>query len=41
MALTPGTEGRRQLKDGDRIQVGMEGVTTDAIMRQVSDIAKT
>lgn len=40
LAITPGTEGRRQLKEGDRIQVGMEGITTDEIMRQVSDIAK-
>src|SRR5688500_11021159 len=35
LAITPGTEGRPVLKEGDRIQVGLEGVSTDQIMRQV------
>jgi phospholipid/cholesterol/gamma-HCH transport system substrate-binding protein len=40
LALTPGTEGRRELKDGDRINNVIEAQTTDDIMRQVSDISK-
>ena len=40
LALTPGTEGRTELKDGDRIMNVNEGQTTDDIMRQVSDISK-
>lgn len=40
LRITPGTEGRDQLEDGDRIQVVVEGTSTDDIMRQVSDIAK-
>jgi phospholipid/cholesterol/gamma-HCH transport system substrate-binding protein len=39
LGITPGTEGRRKLEDGDRIAVGMEGTSTDEIMRQVSAIA--
>jgi len=40
LALTPGTEGRPELKDGDRINNVVEAQTTDDIMRQVSDISK-
>jgi phospholipid/cholesterol/gamma-HCH transport system substrate-binding protein len=40
LRITPGTEGREQLEDGDRIQVVVEGTSTDDIMRQVADIAK-
>ena len=40
LAITPGTEGRTQLKDGDRINNVIEAQTTDDIMRQVSDISK-
>lgn len=40
LALTPGTEGRVELKDGDRIVNVQEAQTTDDIMRQVSDISK-
>ena len=40
LAITPGTEGRPELKDGDRINTVVEAQTTDDIMRQVSDIAK-
>ncbi|HKO53587.1 MAG TPA: MlaD family protein [Polyangiaceae bacterium] len=40
LALTPGTEGRPELKDGDRINNVIEAQTTDDIMRQVSDISK-
>jgi phospholipid/cholesterol/gamma-HCH transport system substrate-binding protein len=40
LAITPGTEGRPELKDGDRINTVVEAQTTDDIMKQVSDIAK-
>ncbi|MEO7035062.1 MAG: MlaD family protein [Polyangiaceae bacterium] len=40
LALAPGTEGREELKDGDRINTVVEAQTTDDIMKQVSDIAK-
>jgi len=40
LSLSPGTEGKRQLKDGDRVLYVIDAVTTDEIMRQVSDIAK-
>ncbi len=40
LSLAPGTEGRPQLKDGDRINNVIEAQTTDDIMRQVSDISK-
>ena len=40
LAITPGTEGRPELKDGDRINNVVEAQTTDDIMRQVSDISK-
>ena len=40
LAISPGTEGREELKDGDRINNVVEAQTTDDIMKQVSDIAK-
>src|SRR5450432_4184018 len=40
LSLSPGTEGRRELKDGDRINLVIEAKTPDDIMKQVSDIAK-
>ncbi len=40
MKISPGTEGRRKLKDGDEIKIVTEGQTTDDLMRQMSDIAK-
>jgi phospholipid/cholesterol/gamma-HCH transport system substrate-binding protein len=40
LAIAPGTEGRSELKDGDRISNVIEAQTTDDIMRQVSDISK-
>ncbi|HEX3772826.1 MAG TPA: MlaD family protein, partial [Polyangiaceae bacterium] len=40
LAIAPGTEGRSELKDGDRINTVIEAQTTDDIMKQVSDIAK-
>jgi len=40
LALTPGTEGRSELKDGDRIPNVVEAQTTDDILKQVSDISK-
>jgi len=40
LAITPGTDGRTELKDGDRLNNVIEAQTTDDIMRQVSDISK-
>lgn len=40
LAISPGTEGRNQLKDGDRINVVVEGVTTDTLMKNLADISK-
>lgn len=40
LKVTPGTEGRRKLVDGDEIKVVTEAQTTDDLMRQMSDIAK-
>jgi phospholipid/cholesterol/gamma-HCH transport system substrate-binding protein len=40
MKVTPGTEGRRKLVDGDEIKVVTEAQTPDDLMRQMSDIAK-
>src|SRR5690606_20724328 len=39
LAVSPGTEGKRRLQDGDRIAVVREGTSTDEIMRQVAGIA--
>jgi phospholipid/cholesterol/gamma-HCH transport system substrate-binding protein len=40
LKVTPGTEGKRKLVDGDEIKVVTEAQTTDDLMRQMSDIAK-
>jgi phospholipid/cholesterol/gamma-HCH transport system substrate-binding protein len=40
LKISPGTEGRRQLQDGDEIHVVTEAQTPDDLMRQMSDIAK-
>ena len=40
LAITPGTDGRAQLQDGDRIPTVVEGVTTDALMKSLADISK-
>jgi phospholipid/cholesterol/gamma-HCH transport system substrate-binding protein len=40
IAITPGTEGRRRLKDGDEIRRVIEATTTDDILRQVSSMAE-
>ena len=40
LKITPGTEGRRKLVDGDEIRVVTEAQTPDDLMRQMSDIAK-
>jgi phospholipid/cholesterol/gamma-HCH transport system substrate-binding protein len=40
LKVTPGTEGRRKLVEGDEIKVVTEAQTTDDLMRQMSDIAK-
>lgn len=39
LAVAPGTEGKRQLEDGDRIKNVVEAATTDKILKDVSDIA--
>src|SRR5205085_6610473 len=38
LKISPGTEGRRKLVDGDEIRVVTEAQTTDDLMRQMSDI---
>lgn len=40
LKVAAGTEGRRELEDGDQIRVVVEGASTDAILRDVSEIAK-
>ena len=40
LAITPGTDGRSQLQDGDRIPTVIEGVTTDTLMKNLADISK-
>lgn len=40
LSISPGTQGRRKLKDGDRINVVIEATTTDQIMKDVSAIAQ-
>jgi phospholipid/cholesterol/gamma-HCH transport system substrate-binding protein len=40
LSLSPGTEGRRKLKDGDRIGVVVEAATTDQIMKDIASISK-
>lgn len=40
LAIAPGTEGRRELEDGDQIPVVLEGTSTDDILRDVAQIAK-
>ena len=40
LAIAPGTRGRRELKDGDRINTAQGAISPDEIMHQVSDIAK-
>ncbi|HEY6081238.1 MAG TPA: MlaD family protein [Polyangiaceae bacterium] len=40
LKITPGTEGRRTLKDGDEIRVVTEAQTPDDLMRQMADIAR-
>lgn len=40
LALSPGTEGRRKLKDGDRILVVIEATSTDQLVRELADIAR-
>jgi phospholipid/cholesterol/gamma-HCH transport system substrate-binding protein len=39
LGIATGTEGRPLLKDGDEIPVVVEGVTTDSLMRDLSDIS--
>ena len=39
LGLAPGTEGKRQLEDGDQIRHVIEATTTDDIMKDVSEIA--
>ncbi len=40
ISLTPGTEGKRRLKEGDRIGVVVEAATPDQIMKNVDLISK-
>jgi phospholipid/cholesterol/gamma-HCH transport system substrate-binding protein len=40
LAIAPGTEGRRRLKDGDEIRRVIEATTTDDILRQVASMAE-
>ncbi|MBX3126261.1 MAG: MCE family protein [Polyangiaceae bacterium] len=40
IGIAPGTEGRVQLENGDRIRTVIEAATTDEILKDVSDIAK-
>ena len=40
MRITPGTEGRRKLVDGEEIKVVTEAQTPDDLMKQMSEIAK-
>ena len=40
ISITPGTEGKRQLQDGDRIKHVIEAATTDQILKDVSAIAQ-
>jgi phospholipid/cholesterol/gamma-HCH transport system substrate-binding protein len=40
LGISPGTEGRRQLEDGDRIKNVIEAATTDQILKDVAEIAK-
>ncbi|MCA9630183.1 MAG: MCE family protein [Myxococcales bacterium] len=40
LAIAPGTEGKPQLEDGDRIKHVIEAATTDEILKDVRDIAK-
>jgi phospholipid/cholesterol/gamma-HCH transport system substrate-binding protein len=40
LKLSPGTEGRRRLQDGDEIRVVTEAQTPDDLMRQMADIAR-
>ncbi len=40
LAIAPGTEGKRELEDGDRIMVVYEATSTDQLMREMGDIAR-
>jgi len=40
LAIGAGTEGKRQLKDGDRIMLVIETTSTDQLSRELSDISR-
>lgn len=40
ISISPGTEGKRKLKDGDRILIVNEAASTDQLIHQLSDIAR-
>lgn len=40
LSIAPGTEGKRELKDGDRITVVFEAASTDQLMREMGEIAR-
>jgi phospholipid/cholesterol/gamma-HCH transport system substrate-binding protein len=40
LAMGPGTEGKRKLKDGDRVLLVIEATSTDQLVRELADIAR-
>ncbi len=40
LSFAPGTEGKRTLKDGDRILLVIEATSTDQLVRELADIAR-
>ncbi len=40
LRIIPGTEGKRELEDGDQIHMVIEGTSTDQIMNEVAEIAR-
>src|SRR5436190_9515050 len=40
LAVGAGTEGKRQLKEGDRIMLVIEATSTDQLIRELADIAR-
>jgi phospholipid/cholesterol/gamma-HCH transport system substrate-binding protein len=40
LRIIPGTQGKRELEDGDEIRVIIEGTSTDQIMNEVAEIAR-
>jgi phospholipid/cholesterol/gamma-HCH transport system substrate-binding protein len=40
LSMGPGTEGKRKLKDGDRVLIVIEATSTDQLVRELADIAR-